>query len=828
MTPRSPRSVPLVFTTPLALLGLGLLAADRPESAPPSAVNESAELGDFKGGRGYYNGADAYPVELERSFASVQFEGALDGPTIRALLASEPLVDRAALSAQPISELNWTRAPLLAGASEAQVLEAVRRLDQLPGVVYAQPYVRRTGELLGLTDQLLVSFEKEITAADAAAEFARRGLTVVERLDYVEHGYLLSFDTSGPLTALELSSALYESGLAEWALPDFVVERVSRATPNDPNYNLQWHLATNATTASYGIAASAHVNAEAAWNVTTGSTSVIIAIIDDGVETAHQDLSANMVAGYDYLGNDSNPNPGSSDHHGTAVAGVAGARGNNGIGVSGIAWNCKLMPIRLVGVGQTTAKEAQAISFAKNNGAAVMNNSWGPPDGTGQNFPLPANVKAAIDDAVANGRGGKGCVIFWAAGNGNESADLDGYAAYANVISVAASNSVDQKASYSDFGNSVDVCAPSSGGPGYAIVTTDRTGSAGYASGNYTSTFGGTSSASPLAAGVGALVISANPNLTFAQVRGVLTSTATKIGSGYNAQGFSVNYGYGKVNAGAAVAAAQGGGGGGGGGATNFSSTDVPKAIPDNNTAGVSSVLNVAGLSGTVTDLDVTVNITHTYKGDLDVYLQRPDGTSVLLHNNTGGSADNIVTTYDTLTTPAQPLSNLFGGAANGTWRLWAYDSAAQDVGTIQAWSLAVTAGGSGGGGGGSLTVNSSGTPLAIPDNNSTGITNNLGVSGLGGSLSSVDVAVNITHTYKGDLRVTLVHPDGTQVILHNQTGGSTDNVQTTYDTLTVPAQSLATLNGKGATGTWQLRVQDLAAQDLGTLQSWSLMLVTN
>jgi subtilisin-like proprotein convertase family protein len=221
----------------------------------------------------------------------------------------------------------------------------------------------------------------------------------------------------------------------------------------------------------------------------------------------------------------------------------------------------------------------------------------------------------------------------------------------------------------------------------------------------------------------------------------------------------------------------------------------------------------------------VSVSITHTYKGDLRVTLIHPDGTQVILHNQTGGATDNVITTFDTLTTPAQPLSAFVGKSPNGTWQLRVQDLASTDVGTLTGWSLIVKTG--------TVTPPATTTnrtatdvPKSIPDNNTTGVTSVLPVSGLTGTLQDVNITVAITHTYKGDLRVTLIHPDGTQVILHNQTGGSADNINTTFDTLTAPAQALSAFNGKTPNGTWQLRIQDLASQDVGTLTAWTLQLV--
>src|SRR6185295_10285279 len=111
---------------------------------------------------------------------------------------------------------------------------------------------------------------------------------------------------------------------------------------------------------------------------------------------------------------------------------------------------------------------------------------------------------------------------------------------------------------------------------------------------------------------------------------------------------------------------------------------------------------------------------------------------------------------------------------------------------------------------------------LAIPDNNTTGITSTINVAATG-TVSSLSVRVGITHTFQGDLEVALIGPDNTTVLLHNRTGGTTDNINTVYADLTVPAQALSAFVGKATNGAWKLRVRDLAAVDVGTLNSWAL-----
>jgi len=234
-------------------------------------------------------------------------------------------------------------------------------------------------------------------------------------------------------------------------------------------------------------------------------------------------------------------------------------------------------------------------------------------------------------------------------------------------------------------------------------------------------------------------------------------------------------------------------------------------AIPDNNATGVTSTISVPD-SLTVSSISVGTTITHTYRGDLVVTLIGPDGTSAILHNRSGGSADNVTTTFSVATAAAQSLAVFNGRGTAGGWSLRVQDLAAVDVGTLNAWTI-------------TFNGEQSATPnLAIPDNNTTGITSTLNVAQTG-TVAWVKVKVGITHTYQGDLEVALIGPDNTTVLLHNRTGGGTDNINTEYPDLTVPAQALSAFTGKAISGAWRLRVRDLAAVDVGTLNSWTLSL---
>jgi len=252
---------------------------------------------------------------------------------------------------------------------------------------------------------------------------------------------------------------------------------------------------------------------------------------------------------------------------------------------------------------------------------------------------------------------------------------------------------------------------------------------------------------------------------------------------------------------------------GGGNQVLTFSASPAA-AIPDNNTTGVTSTINVPN-SMTITSVSVNVGITHTFQGDLEVALIGPDNTTVLLHNLTGGGTDNINTTYNITTRSAQALSAFTGKNTSGAWKLRVRDLAASDTGTLNSWKVTFN-------GYSALTVNT-----AIPDNNTTGLTSTINVAATG-TIVSLRVRVDITHTFQGDLEVSLIGPDNTTVLLHNRTGSSTDNIQTVYADLTAPAQALTAFTGKAIAGAWKLKVRDLASADTGTLNFWEIDFRTN
>ena len=432
-------------------------------------------------------------------------------------------------------------------------------------------YKRNGGEKVYASGMMFVKIQN---VSDIEKWCESKGLSFVKKFKYAPDWYLVK-TTENPI---KKSVELVEKKIAAQAEPSFFMNFEKRTyIPNDTLFANQWHLYNDGTNTAVTGSDSTHV-AEA-WDVMLkikgelGGSTVKLAIIDDGFDLTHEDFQGRFLAGHDFADGDDMPNPGNQDMHGTSVAGVAGGATDNGIGIAGACPNCQLIPIRMrmSGITSLDASAIEAFEWAANAGADIISNSWGPADGTGQTVDMNQTLKDLVANIATTGRDGLGTIILFAAGNGGESIETDGYASNPNVFAIGASNAAGNRASYSDFGNSLDFMASScdmdsSGGDGWAggstidgIWTTDNMGSSGYnagneadgdALGNYTNSFGGTSSACPLAAGITGLVLFANPNLSKDQVYEIFKETSDKTGADtYDGNGFSMNYGYGRINA---------------------------------------------------------------------------------------------------------------------------------------------------------------------------------------------------------------------------------------------------------------------------------------
>ena len=238
--------------------------------------------------------------------------------------------------------------------------------------------------------------------------------------------------------------------------------------------------------------------------------------------------------------------------------------------------------------------------------------------------------------------------------------------------------------------------------------------------------------------------------------------------------------------------------------------------IPDNNSAGVSSKINLAQ-TGLLQQLKVSCDISHTYIGDLIVELTGPGGTKATLHNRTGAGTDNLVSSYDSTTLAA--LADFIGKEVKGSWLLGVRDMEGQDTGKLNRWSIEAVVEVEA-----EIVVGQAVPNLVIPDNNTVGVSSNIMIN-QPGSVDRLKVSIDITHTYIGDLRIELVSPTGRSVLLHSQLGGDKDNLVVTYDSA-APLSPLSALVRQPMQGNWSLRIADLANLDNGTLNKWLLEIV--
>lgn len=295
-----------------------------------------------------------------------------------------------------------------------------------------------------------------------------------------------------------------------FAEPDYL-RQPAEVRPNDPRYPV-WHLTK--------------VQASTAWSYTTGSSGVIIAVLDTGVDSTHPDLSGKIVPGWNMY--DNNSNTSDVTGHGTGVAGIAAASSNNGIGIASVAWGCRIMPVRVTTSSgmATDSMIANGLTWASDRGARVANLSFS-----------SSNDSTTLTNAAAYFHNRGGVVIFAAGNTGTFSSAADN----PYILRISATDANDVLASWSCTGNNIDLAAP-----GVSIQTTSR-------GGGYSST-SGTSCSAPIVAGIIALLFSINPNLTPAQIQDILKQSADDLGT----SGWDTRYGWGRVNAARAVQMAAG------------------------------------------------------------------------------------------------------------------------------------------------------------------------------------------------------------------------------------------------------------------------------
>ncbi|MBN1512212.1 MAG: S8 family serine peptidase [Phycisphaerae bacterium] len=451
------------------------------------------------------------------------------------------------------------------------VIQAARSTPGVASVNRVYRFVEDNLPSLG-TGKIVVKLGAGMTASERQSLFDEYGVQLVNAIEGLSDVYVVQPVDNTPGAEVAIAADLYRDGRTLYSHPDFRnPKRLHQGVdaPQDVYFSQQWHLSN---TGQQGGTPGADIDVLEAWKTTEGAA-ITIGMFDDACDLAHEDLEENYTgeshnASTDVTDETAALPSGLDERHGTAVMGLAVAAAND-LGVRGVAPSARFTASRGVGDLTTGENESRVFLYARQAGVAVHINSWG-----FVLFPTPDVVADAIRVAFQGGRNGLGMVVLFSSGNENLENDDTEISALPTVISVGASDADDTRATYSNYGESLDILAPSGDDYQAGMVTTDNTDAAnyvdpGYNRGtepddledpNYTKYFSGTSASCPVAAGVAALVLSANPKLTATQVRTVLEHTAERVSptkAEYNAiTRKSLKYGFGRVNAAGAVAAA--------------------------------------------------------------------------------------------------------------------------------------------------------------------------------------------------------------------------------------------------------------------------------
>lgn len=618
--------------------------------------------------------------------------------------------------------------------------------------------------LVKFKDQAGPGERKNLARAINATFKDRNNDGVDDRFANIGKGRLAQLELAKGQQVDQILKRLANHPMIEFAEPNYMV--YATATPNDTQYSSLWGMSM--------------ISAPTAWDSTIGDPSIVVGVIDTGFDYNHPDLNANIwrnpneIAGngIDDDGNgyvddvhgisaiNDNGDPMDTDEHGTHVAGTIGATGNNAEGVVGVNWQTSMVGCSFLGAsGGTTADGIQCIDYMvalKNSGIniRVLNNSWG-----GGGF------SQALKDAIT---AANAVDILFVAAAGNNSADTDSGSHYpsnydvANVMSIASTTSTDSLSSFSNYGaTTVDM-----GAPGSSILST--------VPGNAYSSFNGTSMATPHVAGAAALMLAANPALTTAEVKQFLMDSGDAIAalSGKTVSGKRLNV---------AQAITDSGGAG-----PSFYMAPTPYSVIINQGMSTSYSIDLNGVGGYTGSATLSAVASPAFNGTIS-FSANPvaAGTSANMVVNT--TTDTAPGTYAIAVTA---VDGSITKTANVTLKVW-------PDGTV-------------------TTSYSSNTPVVIPDNDPTGAQSVINVPNAI-TLTEVSASVDISHTYIGDLVVTLTSPSGVSDVLHDRAGGSADDLIATFTSSAFELEN--------ALGNWTLSVVDKARADTGAINSWTLQL---
>ncbi|KAJ3446908.1 s8 family serine peptidase [Anaeramoeba flamelloides] len=539
---------------------------------------------------------------------------------------------------------------------------------------------------------MIVQLKDNVSVEDFVAQ---TGMVFVRKLKLRKDYYLFKYDEvnhkygldSIPVLSLKTMAVSYERNKYH--------DNVARAyTPSDSLFSEQFHLKN---TGQYDGKTGVDTNVSPVWDKGYFGEGITIAIVDDGLDHAHEDLSSNflMKGSWDYCLDQNDPVGTSNDTHGTSCAGVAAATDGDGACGLGVAPKANLMGRRILCSGATDAEIAEALSDESKGVIHVSSNSWGPvlcgEDNGCTYYTTPSILTDAISDAVENGRDGKGIVFVFAVGNEAEhggDVNFDRGSKMAQVIGVAAVNNDGGHSIYSNVGTAIVVSGVSSGYNSndtyIGIRTTDRATTT-----SCRDDFGGTSSACPLVAGVVALILEANPKLNYWQVQQIIIETATREHLPtenwiQNSEGYYYHrhFGFGLVDASAAVEKALEWDANPSFKKLETDLQTVNKNIPEGDSDdSIAEIIKVENDYTIVGGVEIQISITHNRIGEIGIILESPSGTKidvVVPHEDNHENLDNY------------PLfvKNFYGESSKGEWTIRVFDGYEDDTGTFDSFKL--------------------------------------------------------------------------------------------------------------------------------------------
>jgi len=491
----------------------------------------------------YYSGLKI-PLEYSTKRIYIKFKETASIENKKELLSVLPFrkkIDTIAIN----NGVSYAIVELLETKNKDEIQQILSSINNDANTTIALPYLQSSDgkTLIGITELFFVKLNSPADFSILKRLIEETNTIILRQNEFIPEIYEIIADKNAKGNALEMANYFYEKGNFVFSTPDLIY-KLQMNCANDSLFHKQWGLKNNGD--NNGIIG-VDLNICDAWNITKGCSNIKIAVLDEGVDLNHPDLIENLLEGFDATNQYSNGVCEGDAAHGTCCAGIIAAKSNTK-GISGVAPDCKIIPIRIpdysIFYPQGTSSDiAYGISKAVELGADILSNSWS----IDPNYPHDY-IDAAIENAITSGRGGLGCIVVCASSNDNTIVQYP--ACLPKTIAVGAIDRCGIRAGRIDIiPNSCDPWEPGSRegscygvnldivAPGSSICTTDISGSHGYNSGgDYVCDFGGTSAACPFVAGVAALVLSVNPNLTYNEVYKYIMLGCDKTG------GYSYNF----------------------------------------------------------------------------------------------------------------------------------------------------------------------------------------------------------------------------------------------------------------------------------------------